>query len=128
MEFYATGLILKLQLSDKYQEKNIQSGTWKQKLKVFVSLKMNFFYKNKLLNSNTKHTRQNSKVSIVLHSNTMYDERKHYNTRLLYPLSSNPPKMYSFPLMLAPQLPDMEVGNSPSIRCIVLQFSTYVKS
>lgn len=45
-----------------------------------------------------------------------------YNTRLLYPLSSNPPKMYSLPLMLAPQLPDMEVGNSPSIRCIVLQF------
>lgn len=36
--------------------------------------------------------------------------------------------MYSFPLMLAPQLPDMEVGNSPSIRCIVLQFSTYIKS
>jgi len=36
--------------------------------------------------------------------------------------------MYSFPLMLAPQLPDMEVGSSPSIRCIVLQFSTYIKS
>lgn len=36
--------------------------------------------------------------------------------------------MYSFPLMLAPQLPDMDVGNSPSIRCIVLQFGKYVKS
>lgn len=85
MEFYATGLILKLvmglilklQLSDNYQDKNIQRWTLKQKLKVFVSLEMNFFYKNKLLlNSNTKHTRQNSKVSIVIHSNTIYDEIK----------------------------------------------------
>lgn len=30
--------------------------------------------------------------------------------------------------MLAPQLPDMEVGSSPSIRCIVLQFGKYIKS
>lgn len=63
-----------------------------------------------------------------MHSNTLSQEKKEYNTRLLYPLSSNPPKMYSFPLMLAPQLPDMEVGSSPSIRCIVLQVSTDVNS
>lgn len=52
-------------------------------------------------------------------------ELKENITRLLYPLSSYPPKTYSFPLMQAPQLPDMEVGSSPSMRCIVLQQELY---
>lgn len=70
-----------------------------------------------LLCKNTCEMKWHIKYYIFLHS---WIEKKKI-TRLLYPLSSYPPKTYSFPLMQAPQLPDMEVGSSPSMRCIVLQ-------
>jgi len=45
-KFHVMGLILKLRFSERSQ-KNIRSWTFKQKLKIFVSLKVYFFYKNK---------------------------------------------------------------------------------